>query len=177
MVEQPDTLKPEEDKERPPFFKKMMGHKPLILILGLLFLLTVGAGSLFFFAPGYLPEGLPSIGAKRPSTEGKKDFSQKPGFIYDLDPFIVNLAETESPRYLKIRINLETHEAKENVEFKKMSPQLRDAILTFLSSKTYREIYHSEGKKQLKEEILKRANQLPAELKVKKVYFIEFVVQ
>jgi len=42
---------------------------------------------------------------------------------------------------------------------------------------TYREIYESEGKKKLKEEIVQRANQSLAGFQVKAVYFTEFVIQ
>jgi flagellar FliL protein len=165
--------KPEEEKEVP---RKGGGKKRLILILGIFLFIAAGAGAVFFFAPD-LVKGLPLLGTKEVPKEEKEKAPSKQGFIYDLDPFLVNLADTDPSRYLKIRINIESHESKENEGVKERLPRLRDAILTLLSSKTYREIYESEGKKKLKEEIIQRANQSLAGFQVKAVYFTEFVIQ
>lgn len=164
---------PEEDKGDP---RKGGGKKRLILILGIFLFIAGGAGAVFFFAPG-LVKGLPLLGTKEVPKERKEKAHSKQGFIYDLDPFLVNLADTDSSRYLKIRINIESGEPKENEGIKERLPRLRDAILSLLSSKTYREIYESEGKKKLKEEIIQRANQSLTGFQVKDVYFTEFVIQ
>jgi flagellar FliL protein len=94
-----------------------------------------------------------------------------------MEPFIVNLMDTEPARYLKIKIDMESHEAKVNEEFEKRIPQLRDGILTILSSKTYKEIYDSEGKKKLKDEMILKVNQLLGNPGVKAIYITDFVVQ
>jgi flagellar FliL protein len=94
-----------------------------------------------------------------------------------MDPFVVNLMDTEPQRYLKVKIDIESHEAKADEEFEKRLPQLRDIILTILTSKTYKEIYDSEGKKKLKEEIILKTNQLVGNSRVKSIYYTEFVVQ
>lgn len=78
--------------------------------------------------------------------------------VYDMDPIIVNLADKEAPKYLKVKLNIETYEQKPNREYPRRLPQLRDAILTVLSSKTSGEILNAEGKKRLKEEIVTHLN-------------------
>ena len=176
MAKNPEAVKSKENKETlQPTGKRV--RKPLVLFLGVLLLLTAGAGVIVFFAPGLVPESLPFVGGKGQSKNETEDPSLKRGHIYSLDAFIVNLADTEASRYLKVKIDIETQEAKESGEFGKKIPQLRDAILTLLTSKSLREISSSEGKDRLKKEILQRSNPLFAKLKVKNVYFTEFVVQ
>ena len=83
------------------------GKKRLILIRGSS-LVIAGAGAVFFFAPD-LVKGLPLLGTRRGPERRKKEGSLQAGVIYDLDPFLVNLADTDPSRYLKIRINIESH--------------------------------------------------------------------
>jgi len=176
MAADTDRTISEEEKEPLVVPQKRRGTKRLMIIVGIFLIITAGAGSVFFLAPNLL-KGLPFLGAKEAPKEEKEKAPAKQGFIYDLDPFLVNLADTDPSRYLKIRINIESHEVKENEGVRERLPRLRDAILTLLSSKTYKEIYDSEGKKRLKEEIVQRATQSLAGFQVKAVYFTEFVIQ
>jgi flagellar protein FliL len=167
---------PEEEREVLPVPRRKRGKKRLILIAGILLFVVAGAGSVFFLAPGLLKK-VPLLGAGEASKEEKKRAPAKHGHIYSLDPLIVNLADTDPSRYLKIRIDIESLEGKENKEITDRMPRLRDAILTLLSIKTYRDIYESEGKKKLKEEIIERVNQSWGGFQAKAVYFTEFVIQ
>jgi flagellar FliL protein len=74
-------------------------------------------------------------------------------------------------------MSIESQEMKVNEEYEKRLPQLRDTILTVLSSKTYGEIADSEGKKKLREEIILKLNRLLRGFQVKTVYFTEFMIQ
>jgi len=162
-------------KSESPKVKK--GKKGLIIVIGgLFFLIFAAIGSIFFFAPSLLPAGINPF-KEDGSTQEKKSEPAKQGHIYSLDSMIVNLADTEFPRYLKIKIDIESEDEKANEEYAKRLPQLRDAILTILTSKTYPEIAESNGKLKLKEEIVLKANQVFEKFKVKTVYFTEFVVQ
>lgn len=150
--------------------KRKRGKK-LLLIIGAL-VITLGAlGSVAIFIPGLIPAG--SKGQKVPQEPSLA----KQGHIYEMDHFIVNLADAETPRYLKVKINFESEEPKSSEEYDQRLPQLRDAILTILSAKSYKEIYDSEGKKRLKAEIVSKVNPLLSHVKVKTIYFTEFVVQ
>jgi flagellar FliL protein len=149
----------------------------LLLILGVFLFLGVGSGFIIFLMPSFLPQSVRFWDSKEPPEKEKVAHVKTQNYIYEIEPFIVNLADLDSPKYLKMRIHMESNETKGNEEFERRLPQLRDAVLTILTSKTYKEIYDSEGKKRLKEEILLRANQLFVQFKVKMVYFTEFVVQ
>jgi flagellar FliL protein len=107
----------------------------------------------------------------------KKSPSTGQGYIYKMEPFLVNLMDPGQLRYLKITLHVETNQEKVEEEYEKRLPQLRDAILTILSSKNYNDIMNSEGKNALREEIKGRMNQLLVRVKVQNIYFTEFVVQ
>lgn len=157
--------------------KAKKSKKGLIFVMGGMLFLLLALGSVFFFAPSLLPAGINPFHKEQGSAEKRPSTPSPQGHIYNLDSMIVNLADTEFPRYLKIKIDLESEQAKPSEEFDKRLPQLKDAILSILTGKTYADIVESKGKLQLKEEIIVKANQLFETVKVKKVYFTEFVVQ
>jgi flagellar basal body-associated protein FliL len=94
-----------------------------------------------------------------------------------MDPFIVNLMDPVQLCHLKGTIHLENSQEKMNEEFEKKLPHLIDNILTILSSKTYRGIIKSDGKKTLREEIKGKMNELLTDFKVHNDYFTEFIIQ
>ncbi len=150
--------------------KPSKGGKKRILIVGLALVVLLGAGSFFFLFPRLK-------GGKAATAPQKASAVEKPGHLYPLEPFLVNLADAEASRYLKIRMELEGSETKPDEEYEKKLPQIRDALLSVLSSKTYQEVLDSEGKRKLKDEVLSKVNPLLTHFKFKKVYFTEFVVQ
>ena len=101
---------------------------------------------------------------------------EEDGFMYELDPFIVNLFDDRGVRYLKVRLDIELWDLTEE-EMAKKNPKIRDSLIVLLSSKKYEEIGSLEGKARLREEILFRLNRILGEGKAKEVYFTDFVVQ
>jgi flagellar protein FliL len=155
-----------------------MLKKRLIVIGGILILIGGAVAAIFVFAPSLIPgpiKGIVGMAAAPPHEEKKAVEVQ--GHIYSLDPFLVNLADKERPRYLKVRMDLESQEVKPSEDYEKRMPQLRDAVLTILSAKTYGEISDSQGKTNLKAEILQKVNQMMKDPKIKGIFFTEFVVQ
>jgi flagellar protein FliL len=175
MADPTPELKPAEKEDDPLEPDGGRRKKLLILIPGLLLVVAVGLGAVL------VPEKVRFWGSKEGKAaredHAKANHAEKQGYIYSMEPFLVNLADTETSRYLKIKIEVESRESKDNEEYGKRLPQLRDAVLTVLSSKTYPEIFDSEGKRKLKEEILQKINQLLGTFQIKMIYFNEFVVQ
>jgi flagellar protein FliL len=101
----------------------------------------------------------------------------KPGHLYAMDAFLVNLAEPDDDRYVKVKVDIESTNNKPDEEYQQRLPQLRDSIIAILSTKKYSDVFDSEGKRKLKEEIISQLNQRVQHFKVKTVYFTEFVVQ
>lgn len=110
-------------------------------------------------------------------TSGKQGQSAAPGAMFDLDPFIVNLADTPDVRYLKITIKLEVDNEAVSADLSARVPQVRDAVLVLLSSKDVNAVRTTQGKFQLRDEITQRINGLLPKPGVRSAYFTDFVVQ
>jgi flagellar FliL protein len=179
MAKKNSEIPPEPLDEVLPVPQKSSLKKWLILG-GLVFILLIaGGGAAVFFLPEYMPEPLNFFEHKpaKGSQAHKKPPEEERGHIYSIDPFIVNLADAEVNHYLKIKINLESKKPEPNEEFAKKLPLIKDTILTILSQKRSEELFHSSGKEKLKAEMMRLVNPNLAELKIKAVYFTEFVIQ
>lgn len=99
------------------------------------------------------------------------------GPMFDLEPFIVNLADSPEIRYLKLTVKLEAENDAVTAELASRVPQLRDTILVLLSSKDSATIRTPQGKFQLRDEITQRVNGLLPKPGVRNAYFTDFVVQ
>jgi flagellar FliL protein len=108
---------------------------------------------------------------------GKHGQAASPGVMFDLDPFIVNLADTLEVRYLKLTLKLEVDSEAVSTELSTRIPQIRDAVLVLLSSKDVNAVRTTQGKFQLRDEITQRINGLLKKPGVRSAYFTEFVVQ
>lgn len=95
--------------------------------------------------------------------------------LFSLDPFIVNLAEPK--RFLKITLEFELKDKSYEALLEKETPRLRDLIITLLSGKSFDSLSGSEGKLQLKDELLLRANNTLGKSFFKNIYLTEFVMQ
>ncbi|MCP9454608.1 MAG: flagellar basal body-associated FliL family protein [Nitrospira sp.] len=121
--------------------------------------------------------GHASEGAGKGNDSGKQGSAAAPGIMVDLDPFIVNLADTPEIRYLKIVIKLEADNEAVANDLKTRVAQVRDTILVLLSSKDVNSVRTAQGKFQLREEITQRVNGVLSRPGVRGAYFTEFVVQ
>ncbi|HJQ83974.1 MAG TPA: flagellar basal body-associated FliL family protein [Candidatus Binatia bacterium] len=99
------------------------------------------------------------------------------GALVALDPFIANLADEDGKRYLKAALQVEFFGSRVPDEFSARIPQMRDLLLTLLTSKLFAEVRTPEGKAVLRDEIINRMNRTLDRDLVKAVYFTEFIVQ
>jgi len=143
-----------------------------LIIIGVLAICLIGGG---FFA---WKSGLFSrlSGKKEVKTEAKAGVIEI-GPIYEMEDFIVNLSGGTGNNYLKVKVSLELDSEIVNAEVVKRLAQLRDSILTLLSSKTYDEVKTPEGKYQIRAEIIANLNQYLKTGKITNVYFSDFIVQ
>ncbi len=162
--------KPQEAEAALPTEKaKPKGKFKKILILALVGLLLIGGGLVAYI-----------LMSDDPPVNKEAQASQTPpknAVTMSLEPFLVNLADRESRRYLKLKVELEVDSEGNAKELEKSVPRIRDALILLLSSKTYLDLSTYEGKQQLKQEILKRVTALPGGSKVSEVFFTEFVAQ
>lgn len=114
---------------------------------------------------------------KKDEKEDKKEVGEE-SMIVPVDPVIVNLCGSSGRRYLKAKINLEARdgEVKKKIEVK--SVQIKDRLISILSSKTLEGIEGPEGQESLRSEIKDAVDVvLKVEEGVLQVYFTEFVIQ
>jgi flagellar FliL protein len=165
MVEEKHEEGAAEASKKPE--KKVRSKKLLVIILSAVLVLGGAVG----FA------GYKLLSGKGKTAEGadhKKEDEQK-SVLVALDPFVVNL--TEHGRYLKVTMQLELSDASQQQQVTDKVPNIRDAIITLLSSKSAEAIAGPEGKLQLKDELLLRATQAVGKDSLKNLYFTEFVMQ
>ena len=110
-------------------------------------------------------------------ASGKPGQTAAPGVMFDLDPFIVNLADVPDVRYLKLTVKLEVENDAVSADLSARVPQVRDAVLVLLSSKDVNAVRTTQGKFQLRDEITQRINGLLPKPGVRSAYFTDFVVQ
>lgn len=144
------------------------GNKKLIIIIAGATLLLLASG---FIAYTMLYGGKEKAGA---AAYKKEEHSGK-DVLVSLDPFILNLAE--QGRFLKVTMQFELADKSYQPMTSDKIPQLRDAIIILIGSKSAESISSPEGKFQLKDELLLRANQTMGKDVFKNIYFTEFVMQ
>jgi len=122
-------------------------------------------------------EGEEGEGAEGAGEEGEEE-AHAPIYV-KLEAFTVNLADQES--YLQTEIQLMVADAKVGEKMNARLPEVRDALIRLLSSKTAEELSQQEGKDKLASEIQKQVNEvlgIKGKLKgVKKVLFGAFIIQ
>jgi len=100
--------------------------------------------------------------------------------VLNFEPFLVNLADREISRYLRVTIRLQMTSkgaAEKIASADVLTSQMRDAILGILSSRNSEQIITADGKDQLKIEIAEKLNGFLPGKPVKAVFFTDFVVQ
>jgi flagellar protein FliL len=140
-----------------------------ILIIAILGLLLVGGGLVAYVL---FTDEPPAGKEAQASQVHSKNVVNMP-----LEPFLVNLADKESRRYLKLKVELEVNNEETAKELEKSMPRMRDALILLLSSKTYLDLSSLQGKQQLKQEIKQKVTSLPGGNKISDVFFTEFVAQ
>ncbi len=159
--------RPEQDAEQAPKPPpaKGGGKKMLFIIIGVVVVL-LGAG-------GFV--GYKMLSAKKTDAEHGEKKEEAKSVLVAMDPFVVNLSE--HGRYLKLTIQLELTAPTVEELVKVKTPNIRDVIITLLSSKSTDSVSSPEGKILLKDEILLRANQAVGKEVFKNLYYTEFVMQ
>lgn len=109
------------------------------------------------------------VGTAKPSMT-----VEKPVFV-EIGPVIVNLSSKRD--YLKATMQIELAKPELSVEANNHMPQIKDAIVVILSSKSTNELLTIEGKVRVKQQVFTRMNTLLPFKLAKDVFFAEFVIQ
>jgi len=166
MAEEKDEKMEEEPEGKKPEKK----GKLKLVVIAVVAIVLIGGGGYFAYST--------FLGKKAETTaapvKGSNPDAEQPA-LFPLAPFVVNLADRG--RFLKVTMNFEMTDTKYEDLIKERTPPLRDAVITLISSKTAESISTPEGKFQLKDELLMRANAAVGKDVFKNVYFTDFVMQ
>jgi flagellar FliL protein len=101
--------------------------------------------------------------------------------VLHLEPFVVNLADSEGDRFLRIGIDLgleqELEEHKRAGQSEMPMARTRDTILMILTTCKADGLMAPAGKANLKDELTRALRERVPELGVREVYFTEFLIQ
>jgi len=183
---------------------KKSGFKKIILLVIIILVLGGGAAGGYFFLRSRATTSTDT--AKKGTdkkTSSKKDAEDTPATadksaskktdplqnalpqdddvkkIIELPPFIVNLADTEQARYLRMTVSLgvDAGESASEKPDQLFMTRVRNAILAVLSDKKSDEILSVEGKAKLRKELLEAAQAASENPEVKAIYITDFIVQ
>lgn len=160
--------------EAPP--KKKKGK--LLIIIIIVLVLAAGGGAAWWFLKG---NNAKPAGKGEAAT--KKEEHETPPVFARLETFTVNLQKTDpEDHYLQVEVHLKIADDKVNEALKLRSPEIRNALLLLMSSKTQDDLVTVEGKQQLATQIADQINKIIHSKDAKKdgvtgVYFTSFVIQ
>lgn len=98
--------------------------------------------------------------------------------VIELQPFIVNLADAQEARYLRLTVSLGlANEGGEEKPDSIFTTRVRNALLAVLTTKRSDDILSAEGKDRLRKELLTAARAASKEPHVEAIYITDFIVQ
>jgi flagellar protein FliL len=127
--------------------EKKKGKGKLFIITGLVIALAGSGGGYYWYSKKVTEEAEDSEQSK-----SKKVALKAPTFVA-LEPFTVNLSDTNAERMAQIAVSLQVSDPKNEEAIKAYMPALRHDILKVISAKESKEILSPEGKDKLAAEI------------------------
>ena len=111
------------------------------------------------------------------APSGKSPAHKGPTSLVSMGELVVNLADADQVRYLKMAPVLEVRGRVSESDEDEVKTRVRDAIIGVVSSKHFAGLIKPDGKKKLKKEIIAVVNERLDRAEVVNVYFNEFAMQ
>jgi flagellar protein FliL len=141
-------------------------------VLGLLVVNLVASG----FAVFKLLTVEPVAAAPQAHAAPVEASSEVTGPVIALDPFVVNLDEPGTSRYLKVTLEMELFPHGDQA-LAKSKQLVRDTILSHLSGLHLKDTLGAEAKDRIRTELMAKLSKLLGPDKVRRMFFQDFVVQ
>lgn len=165
-MSQPEAAAPADAPAKKGRSKLLMIGAPVMLLLG------GGGGGWWYFTQQAAAADPAAAEAAKPEVE--------PGIV-QLEPFVVNLADSGGRRFLRVSVALiiatGEEDAKHLEENKVAVMRVRSAILELLATQTSEHLISPDGKTELKKAIAEGATHALDHVEISDVLFGEFVVQ
>jgi flagellar FliL protein len=162
-----------EDTPKPPAAARAKGSK----LVPLLLLVNLGGTGYVVFQGMQQAQAAHAAGEAKAEEGHSKDKKDEVGPVTPLDPFVINLNEPEATRYLKASFELEVTDAAVVAELERLKRPVRDEVLRYLSSLSVADTQGEDGKAKIQKEVVARIDLLLGGGKVRRLYFVDFVVQ
>jgi flagellar FliL protein len=111
------------------------------------------------------------------SRHGEAEGTAGESSFHTIESVVVNPAGTAGTRFLSCSVNFEVDNKEDLKAFAALDVQIRDLLITILSSKTVDELADVSDRNRMRREILAVVNKLAAPAKAKAVYLTDFVLQ
>ncbi len=156
----PESVAPEKKKKG--FMK--------IVAIGLLAVGLAGGAGYYFYGKTLLAR----------YTQGKQAHKEpekvEVGPLLSLEPFIINVSG-DSQRFVKISMAIELKNEKAVERTKKMTPVIRDMVLSVLGTKKPEAFMDVNGRAAMKKELFEGVNRLFADSGLRAVYITDIIMQ
>jgi len=183
----PEETDVEVQEEKPKAPKGGSSIVKMLMIVVLALVSSVGGGvvSFLLISKTLVPQAASAEGKEHEGEEEKGEeekFAEmlEKGAVLPLEPFVVNLADADAARYLRIKVSLlvdDKGKLPELQENQALQLKLRDVILQSLTAKTSQDLISEDGKNKLRREIQEKVTVYFRAPKLVDVMFTEFVIQ
>ena len=168
--------KKDKDQERPARKPSILDNKVVLLggIVALQVILAI-ALTMALIVPRLGASQAGMVGEQTPSHAAKQEL----GVLMGMGEIIVTLRGegTQSPRYLRISIDLELSSQAAVQTATARLPILRDTVIMTLAERTAADLSRPEGMKGLRDELMRRLDErLPGGI-LRHIYFSDLVIQ
>jgi flagellar FliL protein len=169
------------DEEQEPVVEVKKSKRLIWIVIAAAALVVVGAGGLLLMKYLRPPQASASDGVDgAAANEGGEGSVGRVKSTMTLDPFLVNLADQENTRFVKLTLRLGLDQpgiGERLAEDPVVVAATRDKIISILTTRTSEQILSSAGKDKLRAEIRDSLNPLLPKGKIVEVYIMDFVVQ
>jgi flagellar FliL protein len=152
--------------------KKLSGKKLVLFIVLPIFVIGGGAAGVYF-------SGIadPYLGIEKSAEEEAAVVPEKAVF-FDLPEMLVNLNSSgRRTNFLKININLELEEEGDIANLELLLPRIVDGFQIYLRELRVDDLRGSAGMYRLREDLLRRINEVVKPIKVNDILFKEILIQ
>jgi len=177
----PEETAVEEQEQSKPSSKGGSSIGKMLMIVVLALVSSAGGGVISFMLISRTL-GTQAKAAEKPEKPEQEKMAEllEKSAVIPLEPFIVNLADSDAARYLRIKISLlvdDKTKVKEAAENQALQLKVRDVILESLTAKRSQDLINSDGKNKLRQEIQQKIAIYFRTPKLVDVMFTEFVIQ
>ena len=166
-----DEKEQEIKQEEKPAGEKKKGKLPMILIIAAIVIVQIGVS--FFVITRVLTKGDSDDEPAAKAVAKKSVF----GPIHEMKDIVVNLAESQGTRFLKVSVTFEVESEEVIAELTAKGPVFMDILINILSSQSLADVDSWEEKNALRLEIVDLCNSNLDAGVIRNLYFTDFVVQ